>query len=61
MRGWIRGWADVVATVSCKKLIMDVHYEACIQAIITYHSSVLGEKVSKKDAQIMSLTRDQYL
>jgi hypothetical protein len=50
-----------VATVSCKKLIMDVHYEACIQAIITYHSSVLGEKVSKKDAQTMSLTRDQYL
>jgi hypothetical protein len=44
---------DVVATMSCKKLIVDMHYEACIQAIITYHGSVLGEKVSKKDAWTM--------
>jgi hypothetical protein len=47
--------------MSCKKLIVDMHYEACIQAIVTYHSSVLGEKVSKKDARTMSLTPDQYL
>jgi hypothetical protein len=30
MRGWIRGRADVVATTSCKKLIVDMHYEAQI-------------------------------
>jgi hypothetical protein len=40
---------------------MDMHYEAFIQAIITYHSSVLGEKVSKQNAKTISLTRDQYL
>jgi hypothetical protein len=38
--------ADVVATTSCKKLVVDMHYEARIQAIVTYHDS---------------LTRDQYL
>ena len=38
----------MVATTSCKKLVVDMHYEARIQAIITYHGSVLGEKVSKK-------------
>jgi hypothetical protein len=53
--------ADVVATMSCKKLVMDMHYEARIQAIISYHSFVHGEKVTKQDAQTMSLTRDQYL
>jgi hypothetical protein len=53
--------ADEVATVSCKKLVVDMHYEACIQAIITYHGSVLGEKVSTKDVRTMSLTPDQYL
>jgi hypothetical protein len=53
--------ADVVATTSCKKLIVDMHYEAQIQAIVTYHGSVLGEKVTKQQARTMSLTRDQYL
>jgi hypothetical protein len=53
--------ADVVATTSCKKLVMDMHYEAQIQTIVSYHSSILGEKVTMQDAQTMSLTRDQYL
>jgi hypothetical protein len=52
------GREDVVATMCYKKLIMDMHYEARIQAIITFHAFVLGEKVSKKDARTMSLTRD---
>jgi hypothetical protein len=53
--------ADVVATTSCKKLAVDMHYEAQIQAIVTYHDSVLGEMVTKTQARTMSLTRDQYL
>jgi hypothetical protein len=53
--------SDVVATTSCKKLIVDLHYEARIQAIVSYHCSVLGEKVTKQDSRTMSLTRDQYL
>jgi hypothetical protein len=53
--------ADVVATTSCKKLVMDMHYEARIQAIVSYHGSILGEKVTKQQARTMSLTRDQYL
>jgi hypothetical protein len=53
--------ADVVATTSCKKLVVDIHYEARIQVIVSNHSSVLGEKVTKQDARTMSLTRDQYL
>jgi hypothetical protein len=51
----------VVATTSCKKLVVDMHYEARIQAIVTYHGSVLGEKVSKKDPRTMSLTSDKHL
>jgi hypothetical protein len=51
----------VVATTSCKKLVVDMHYEARIYAIVTYHGSILGEKVSKQGAQTMSLTWDQYL
>jgi hypothetical protein len=53
--------ADVVATTRCKKLVVDMHYEARIQAIVSYHGSILGERVSKQQAQTMSLTRDQYL
>jgi hypothetical protein len=50
-----------------KKLVMDMHYETCIHAIITYHTTVLGEKVTKKDARTITkdartitLTWDQY-
>jgi hypothetical protein len=50
--------ADVVATTSCKKLVVDMHYEVRIEAIITYYDSVLGEKVSKKNAWTMSLAPD---
>jgi hypothetical protein len=53
--------ADVVATMSCKKLVVDMHYEARIQSIVSYHGSVLGEKVTKQEARTMSLIRDQYL
>jgi hypothetical protein len=53
--------ADVVATMSCKKLVVDMYYDARIQAIVSYHDSILGDKVTKKDARTMYLTRDQYL
>jgi hypothetical protein len=53
--------ANVVATTSCKKLFVDMHYEARIQATVSYHGFVLGEKVTKQQARTMSLTRDQYL
>jgi hypothetical protein len=53
--------ADVVATMSCNKLVVDMHYKAQIQATVSYQGSVLGEKVTKQEAQTMSLTRDQYL
>jgi hypothetical protein len=42
--------ANVVATTSCKKLVVDMHYEARIQAIVSYHGSVLGERVTKQQA-----------
>jgi hypothetical protein len=50
-----------MATPRCKKLVVDMHYEARIQAIVTYYDFVLGEKVTKQDARTMSLTRDPYL
>jgi hypothetical protein len=34
--------ADVVATTSCKKLVVDMHYEARIQAIVTTMAPSLG-------------------
>jgi hypothetical protein len=52
--------ADVVATTRCKKLVVDMHYKTQIQAILSYHSSVLREKVTKQEARTLSLSRDQY-
>jgi hypothetical protein len=34
--------ADVVATTSCKKFVVDMHYEARIQAIVSYLAPSLG-------------------
>ena len=50
-----------VTTKACKKLVTDMHHEVCIQAIVTYYRSKLGEKKSKKDAREMQLTLEQYL
>ena len=44
-----------------QKLVVDMHYEARIQAVVTYHGTVLGTKVTKRDARSMTLTQDQYL
>jgi hypothetical protein len=43
--------AETVLTKACKKLVMDIHYEARPQAIVTYHRSVLGEDVKKKTSK----------
>jgi hypothetical protein len=36
--------ADVVATMSCTKLVVDMHYDARIQAIVSYRGSSLGRR-----------------
>lgn len=46
---------------ACKKLVVDMHYEAQVQAVITYHASKLRVKISKKDARKVKLTREQYM
>jgi hypothetical protein len=53
--------AEAVLTKACKKLIVDIHYEASVQAIFTYHSSILSENVKKPQARSMTLTWDQYI
>jgi hypothetical protein len=53
--------AEAVLTKACKKLVVDIHYEARIQAVVTYHRSILGEDVKKPQAKSMTLTRDQYI
>jgi hypothetical protein len=39
--------AEAVLTKACKKLVVDIHYEAHVQAIVTYHKSILGDDVKK--------------
>jgi hypothetical protein len=53
--------AEVVLTKACKKLVVDIHYEARVQAVVTYYRSILGEDVKKPQARSMTLTRDQYI
>jgi len=53
--------AALVATKVCKKLVKDMHYEARIQAVITYHGVFLRTKVTKTQARTMTLTRQQYV
>jgi hypothetical protein len=43
------------------KRVVDMHYEVRIQAVISFHGSVFGEKVIKTEARTMSLTEEQYL
>ena len=52
---------DAVADKAAKKLIKDMHYEACIHTVIQYHTEILRERIPKRAARTMSLTPEQYL
>jgi hypothetical protein len=45
----------------CRKLVKDMHYEACIQAVIQYYAEYLGDKVCKPEARQMTLTKEPYM
>jgi protein associated with RNAse G/E len=53
--------AALVATKVYKKLMKDMHYEARIQAVITYNVTFLLRKVTKANARSIMLARQQYL
>ena len=50
-----------VAHTACYKLMMDMHYEARVQAIVSYCADVEKRSVNKPAARDIFLTRDQYL
>ena len=50
-----------VAETACHKLVKDLHYQACVQAIVTYCADVEKRKVGKDVARNMFLTWEQYL
>jgi hypothetical protein len=51
----------VVITNCCKKLVWEMHYEVRIQAVRNYHTTVLGQKVTKEEARTIYLTPEQYM
>jgi hypothetical protein len=53
--------AEVVSTRACKKLVTDIIYEARLQAIVNYNTTVEGQRVSKVEARGMTLSRAQYI
>ena len=50
-----------MADKAAKKLVKDMHYEACIQVMIQYHVEIIRERIPKRVARTMSLTLEQYL
>ena len=58
------GYEAKVASISeeaAKKLTKDMHYEACVQAIIDYYAQHRGMKVKKEEARTMNLIHEQFL
>ena len=53
--------AASISEEAAKKLMKDMHYEACVQAIIDYYAQHRGMKVKKEEARTMNLTREQFL
>lgn len=41
------GRADAMATIYCTELIVDMHYEVRIQAIISFHAPSLERRLAK--------------
>ncbi|TVU14094.1 hypothetical protein EJB05_37540, partial [Eragrostis curvula] len=53
-----RDRAERAAYKACPKLITDMHYEACVQAVRTYYAKKLGRKMEKKEARTIWLTKN---
>jgi hypothetical protein len=47
--------ANKVQDTVCKKLVLDMHYEAQIQCIINYSASKLAKKMLKAEARTYKL------
>jgi hypothetical protein len=52
--------ANKVQETLCKKLVLDMHYEAQIQCVINYFASKFGKVMSKREVRTYKLTREQY-
>jgi hypothetical protein len=48
---------DIVAVRACRKRVVDIHYEARVQAIINYYGTKLGHKVTKSEARQITLNK----
>src|SRR6185436_4629247 len=53
--------ANEQAHEACYKLVKDMHYEACVQAVVVYCTEFEKRIVKKPAARDIFLTRDQYL
>lgn len=53
--------AAQVAHKACYKLVKDIHYEARVQAVVTYYALVRKERITKKDARNVFLTKEEYM
>ena len=53
--------AASISEEAAKKLVKDMHYEACVQSIIDYYAQHRRIKVKKEEARTMNLTREQFL
>jgi len=49
------------ANKACHKLVGDMHYEARLQAVVTYNATFEFRKVTKKEARKETLTKEQYM
>ena len=50
-----------VASKACYKLVVDMLYEARIQAVIDYKARIEKVRIYKRPARDIRLTREQYL
>ena len=50
-----------VASRACYKLVVDMLYEAHIQAVIDYKARIEKVRIYKRPARDIRLTREQYL
>jgi hypothetical protein len=52
--------AEQVQEMVCKKLVLDMHYEAQVQCVINYSAIKWGKKMTKAEVRTYRLTQEQY-
>jgi len=56
-----QAYADTIVAASTRTRVTEMHYDVCVQTVINYYATRLGQRKTKAEARDIDLTHEQYM